>query len=139
MNRKSTRLKALVVTVATPNLVAGALATAKNDVEGPSPHGEVAIASDAAVVVGQRNQLVQRGQTLTANQARRAVRNELAKMTPEQKARLGKSQVELENLAVQPANATKCGGNVTQGVFCADPFSGGFLCCIVTLGPPAGG
>lgn len=137
MNRKSTPLKALVVAVATPNLVPGALAAGGNGEVQPY-HREAGVTGDAApVVLAQRNQIVVRGETVTTDQVRQAVRTELANMTPAQKARLGRTQVDLDILAVEPANATKCWGNVTNGVGCHDPFSGGYLCCIVTLGPPA--
>ncbi len=138
MNRKSAPLKALVVAVATPNLAGPAVAAGQTNGELPVPHGKVEIAVEPApVVVAQRNQIVVKGQTITTDQVRQAVRTELANMTPAQKARLGRTQVDLDILAVEPANATKCWGNVTNGVGCHDPFSGGYLCCIVTLGPPA--
>jgi hypothetical protein len=136
VNRRSTSLKAIIIAAATPNLATDALALESNaEVALPAE-----ISTDAApVILAQQNQLIQRAPapTLTADQARQAVRTELASMTPEQKARLGRSQVEIENLAVQAASATKCGANITNGVGCTDPFSGGFACCLVTLGPPA--
>ena len=136
MRRKSAGLKVLMVAAATPNLATNALAASETNAEIPAPYG---IAGDARpVVLAQRNPVIQKNQTITADQARQAVRAELARMSPEQKAQLGRSQVQIEDLAVQPASITKCGGNITNGIGCTDPGSGGFVCCLVTLGPPAG-
>lgn len=131
MHRRTSRMKALAIAVATPNLVTNAVAF---DNRG----AELGVASQADTVILAQNNRLQQNQTVTPEDAQRAVRAELSKMSAEDKARLGRSQVEIEKLAVEPAALTKCATNITHGIGCMDPATGGYTCCILTLGAPQG-
>lgn len=136
MQHRTSKFKTLAFAVATPNLVTNALASENRDVEILTPQAEIVLERDSDPLVLAQNNRLQQKQTVTPAQARSAVRAELAKMSTAQKAALGRSQVEIEKLAVEPAALTKCAGNITHGVGCMDPATGGYTCCILTLGAP---
>ena len=133
MQRKATKMKIFAAAVATPNLVADAFASEVVGLEIPLPQRETVIERDSDPLI-----LAQSDRKVTAAQARLEVRKELSKMSAKQKAQLGRSQVEIEKLAVEPAALTKCATNITHGVGCMDPATGGYTCCILTLGAPRG-
>lgn len=131
MHRKSSRMRTLAVAVATPNLLTNALASEKA-VDLSRPYAESNRAGEADLSIVAQN----KKRTLTKEEARRQVSAELAKMTAREKARLGRSQVEIDQIVVETANISTCCFTPTNGVTCTDPATGGFACCIVTLAPP---
>ncbi len=137
MNCKSLKLKAIAVAVVTPNLIPGPLVAKQGVVEISQPQDGADVTRDADPIIIAQKTRNDRTKKISESQARRMVRAELAKMSPAQKARLGRSQVEIENLAVETMAISTCCLTPTNGVGCTDPATGGIACCLITLKAPS--